>query len=171
MADNDNSTSLYDEYDARVGRILVWAANLEERIGMLIADYFAFPQSGKTFFLRDHVLTLVPFEKRIQIWEGIANYEKLLNAEQKKGIESADEVRRIRNDVAHKVASYHPVEKKYTVIRQKMKWNEDGWPESKITKVDEELVGKVMEKTNTASLAVNNLSFELYKMQKDGRAH
>ncbi|MEK6821334.1 MAG: hypothetical protein AABY11_02970 [archaeon] len=138
------------EYWSRVGRIVVNCVDAEEAIATFLAFSLALPRSEDALFLRDNILNSIPFEKKIELLRSFARSKKVYDKLLTKKINSADELRIIRNKLVHNVPGFIPKIRTYTISQTK--WDSDGSQkvikiavDNKLEKHVEKLIDDIIE--------------------------
>ena len=81
--------------------IISSAISVDHDLEFFISNYFVRPQTQKTFFLSDAIITELKFQEKISIFKKICKREEYDNAEISKIIKSIKFVQETRNKVAH----------------------------------------------------------------------
>ncbi len=143
------------------GEILRLAVVVESSLDYFISNYFCEPQGYKTFLLQDEVFLWQRFERKINLFKKICKEEDVNPKVVKKIVKAADDVRILRNKVAHGQAMIN--DPKIGIILQKRESTKYKKDELKLTP---ELVDDIVENWLIVSKGTSEI---LSDLQKPGR--
>jgi hypothetical protein len=132
-----------ENFHMNCGEILRLALNVESNLEFFISNYFIFPHTQKTFFLKDSIITKLSFERKIQLFEEISKKLDIKKEKSKEIINALRYVQNIRNKVAHNDALI--MSNKISLIPKKLSFKKEEQVE-----ITDELVEKVNENVLTA---------------------
>ncbi|RXG35016.1 hypothetical protein [Methanohalophilus sp. WG1-DM] len=119
MENEDKIKELNNAFHRNSGQILGMALHIETQLDYFIANYFANPQSYRTFVLKDLIIFDMAFGRKTKIFVDICKTEKIDENWLKEIREAIGFVQRIRNRVAHDQATFYQQEEKIVLQKKK----------------------------------------------------
>ncbi|MEN9626015.1 MAG: hypothetical protein RL557_343 [archaeon] len=89
------------EIHEKMGEILTKSLSVENRLELFIARYFINPSDERSLFFDDIIIQQLNFSSKIEIFKKICNREKFPPNDIKDIIHLINEIKDIRNEVAH----------------------------------------------------------------------
>jgi hypothetical protein len=126
--------------------------SLEDNLERLITDYFVWPQTSKGSFMERLLVNTMNPRTKTETLRKICRRQKVDPEIVKEVVREIDEVRRIRNQLAHEDASYNPETKELRVQKMIDRWNIND-----SILVDEKLVDEMQGKCLRAIQGINRI--------------